>query len=218
MIKVQLLDDHKMVAQSLMQLLNQSATVRCTAVYYDVSSCTIGMLKEQPDILLLDISLKGSDCDGIQYCKRVKKSFPAVKVIMLTVNAEYSSAMEAKNNGASGYIIKGDDIADLLNGIEEVHGGNSYYSPIIERFFNQMRKKEAYLTPSERDVLCRVAHRQTRSQIALERNCSENVVNEHIQHIYQKLKINTETDLVLYALSKGIITIEEARNGKEKYV
>lgn len=104
MINLQIVDDHKMVVESLSKLINESGIAKITDVYFDLESCRKGLVKILPDILLLDIALP--DGDGVDFCAEIKKEYPGLKIIILTIYKEFSMAKRALHNGADGYILK----------------------------------------------------------------------------------------------------------------
>ena len=86
MITIQIADDHKMIVDGFTKLINESGLAIVDNVYYDLNSCRLGLAKMVPDILLLDIVIPGGD--GIDFCAEIKKSYPGLSVIMLTVYKE----------------------------------------------------------------------------------------------------------------------------------
>ena len=104
MIDLQIVDDHKMVVESLSKLIDESGIAEITDVYYDLRTCWEGLSKRLPDILLVDIALP--DGDGVDFCAEVKKVYPELKIMMLTTYKEFNIAKRALHNGALGYILK----------------------------------------------------------------------------------------------------------------
>ena len=100
MINLQIVDDHKMVVESLSKQINESGKAQVTGAYYDLASCRKGLESSVPDIMLLDIGLP--DGDGVDFCKEITKKYPNLKIIMLTSYKEFSIAKRALHNGAKG--------------------------------------------------------------------------------------------------------------------
>jgi len=96
MITIQIVDDHKLVVESLSKLVNESGIAHVSDVYYDIQSCREGLIKDRPDILLLDIGLP--DGDGVEFCGELTKQYTGLKIIMLTIYKEFSIAKRAFEN------------------------------------------------------------------------------------------------------------------------
>ncbi|MDR2026035.1 MAG: response regulator transcription factor, partial [Prevotellaceae bacterium] len=103
MISVQIVDDHNLFADSFSGTINESKFAHVTGVYYSLKSCREGLAKQLPDVILLDIEM--GDGDGIEFCAEITKTYPALKVIMVTGFREFNIAKHALHNGAHGYIL-----------------------------------------------------------------------------------------------------------------
>jgi DNA-binding NarL/FixJ family response regulator len=138
-ITLSIVEDQKLMAKSLSKMINESDAIRVLSVYYDLKSCYEGLLKESPDILLLDIGLP--DGDGVDFCAEVTKLYPALKVIILTGYKEFNIVKHALLNGASGYILKNAEPAEMFAGIEAVTRGEQFLCDEIDLLLKD--KKEA---------------------------------------------------------------------------
>jgi len=165
MISLQIVDDHKMVVESLSKLINESGKAQVTGVYYDLESCGKGLESSVPDIMLLDIGLP--DGDGVDFCKEITKKYPNLKVIMLTSYKEFSIAKRALHNGAKGYILKNAESEEMLAGIETVSDGGIFLCEEIDMLLvNKKSDDVIWLSNREREVLQYIAEGYTTNEIA----------------------------------------------------
>lgn len=165
MINVQIVDDHKMVVESLGKLINESDIARVTAAYYNLEACRHGLSAAVPDILLLDIGLP--DGDGVDFCAEIMKAYPQLKIIMLTSYKEFSIAKRALHNGALGYILKNAMSEEMFAGIDAVSRGEQFLCEEIDLLFSDKRHEEVvWLSNREKEILQYIADGNTTKEIA----------------------------------------------------
>lgn len=165
MINLQIVDDHRMVVESLSKLINESGRAKVTDVYYDLESCKAGLKKIIPDVLMLDIGLP--DGDGVDFCKEIKKDYPSLKIIMLTTYKEFSIAKRALHNGALGYILKNAECEEMLAGIETVNRGKPFLCEEIDILLKDRKNEDVvWLSNREKEVLVHIANGYTTKEIA----------------------------------------------------
>jgi DNA-binding NarL/FixJ family response regulator len=163
--RVAVVDDHKMVVESLSKLINDSGIAQVTDVYYNLKSCRLGLAERLPDLLLLDIGLP--DGDGVDFCAEIAKAYPALKIIMLTSYKEFSIAKRALHNGALGYILKNAESEEMIAGIETVNRGELFLCEEIDVLLKD-KKDEAvvWLSPREKEILQYIAEGYTTNEVA----------------------------------------------------
>jgi len=165
MLKVQIVDDHKMVAESLSRMIDDSGIARITGVYYDLESCRKGLAKNIPDILLCDIGLP--DGDGVAFCAEVKKNYQQLKIIMLTCYKEFNIARHALHNGALGYVLKNAMAEEIFAAIEAVGRGEQFLCEEIDLLLKEREDtKVVWLTNREKEVLKYIADGHTAKETA----------------------------------------------------
>lgn len=165
MINLHIVDDHKMVVESLSKLINESGVAQVGNIYHTLETCRLGLAKELPDILLLDIELP--DGDGVDFCAEIKQSYPELRIIMLTTYKEFSIAKRALHNGAHGYILKNAESEEMLLGIETVNRGEQFLCEDINLLLKAKKNEEpVWLSNREKEVLKHIADGQTTREIA----------------------------------------------------
>lgn len=195
MINLQIVDDHKMVVESLSKLINESGIAKITDVYFDLESCRKGLLKILPDILLLDIALP--DGDGVDFCAEIKKEYPGLKIIVLTTYKEFSIAKRALHNGADGYILKNADGGEMLTGIEMVSRGEQFLCEEIDLILKEKRNEDViWLAKREKEVLKYIADGYTTKEIAEMIFRNVETVRTHRRNLLIKLDAKNTAEMV----------------------
>ena len=198
MIDLHIVDDHKVVVESLSNLINASGIAQITSKYYDLKSCRSGLAKDLPDILLLDIGLP--DGDGIDFCAEITKAYPEIKIIMLTTYKEFNIAKRSLHNGALGYILKNAESREVFAGIEAVSKGEQFLCEEIDILLRENRNTEViWLTNREKEILKYIAEGFTTKEIADKIFRDEETVRTHRRNLLVKLDAKNTAVMV----SKG---------------
>lgn len=210
MINVEIVEDNKIINQSLVKLLDGSKGFKCTGSYFDCESFLENIKSSTADVILMDIKLPGMN--GIEGVKQIKKILPDVNILMLTIYEENDLIFDALCNGACGYLVKKTHPEKLLEAINEAKEGGAPMSSNIARKvigFFQVNKKvasqPALLTQREQEILKELATGKTYYAIALDLNITSDTVRFHIKNIYKKLHVHSQAEAVAEAMRKGII-------------
>jgi DNA-binding NarL/FixJ family response regulator len=218
-IRILLVDDHAVLRQALRLLLDAHQEVEVIGDVSNGREAVDAAEKLLPDVILMDMVMQG--LNGLEATRQIRKRVPKTKVLILTGYMEDDQIMAALRAGAAGYIVKKSDVTELLLGIQSVYRGNTYFSSAISdtvpisEFLWQAQKgdgKAGYelLTSREREVLQLIAEGHSNQRIADDLFISVKTVEAHKAHIMSKLHAQNRTDLIRYAIRKGIVNLEAA--------
>lgn len=213
MIKVSIVEDNVNIRKGLAVLIDGTDGYECIETFSDCESMLRQLPPLKPNIILMDIGLKGMN--GIDGVKAIKKILPDVNVIMLSVFEDDDLIFDALCAGACGYLTKRTPPARILEAIKEAHeGGSPMNAHIARKVVNLFKKKEVHsedpsesfqLSLRERRILNLLAEGSSYDEIAEALFISISTVRYHIGNIYKKLHVVNQTEAVAKALRKGII-------------
>ncbi|MGZ8920215.1 MAG: response regulator transcription factor [Limisphaerales bacterium] len=201
-LRVSIVEDDNEIRAHLAQLIAKARWFSLVSDHGVASEAIPAILKEAPEIVLMDINLPGMN--GIECTRILKQKLPAMQILMLTVFEDSELIFESLKAGASGYLLKRTPSAKLLEALQEVHQGGSPMSSSIARrvvqYFKDDRKRAPeidQLTDRERAVLGSLARGQLYKEIAEALGMSIDTVRKHLQSIYHKLHVHTRTEAVV---------------------
>lgn len=203
MITVHLTDDHAMVVELLIPIINDSGIARVTGYSLKLSECRKALAFNRPDILFLDINM--SDGNGFVFCAEMHRLYPELKIVGLTGHDEYSSVMLMLKNGASGYIVKSEAVGDVIDAIQAVMDGETYISPRMKQVIRKTTQTDIFLTPREKQVLQMVANGMTNPQISEKLCVAISTIRSFRKKLNIKLNASNPVELVMNARKKGFI-------------
>ncbi|MCH8962366.1 MAG: response regulator transcription factor [Bacteroidetes bacterium] len=218
MIKVVLADDHRIVLQGLKGLLDLEADMSVVAEAEDGIEAIRLVEETQPDVLVVDLMMPG--LDGLAVTRQVRQRVSSTQVVVLSMHAAEGYVLEALRYGALGYVLKESDMADLVRAIRYAASGRRFLStPLSERAINAYaeRAQEAAtdpyetLTMREQEVLQLTVEGHTRTEAADRLSISSRTVETHRANLMRKLNCRNQTDLIRYALRRGLIPIDVPR-------
>ena len=218
MIKIILVDDHKIIRDGLKALLMGSDEVEI------VGECTDGIHvndylrknKENVDVVLMDINMP--ELNGIDATKKVLNEFPGTKILVLTMHNEEGYISKILKAGAKGYILKNTGDVELIDAIKKVNDGATYFSSEVSEIMmakymkdNNAPKLQSSLvtiddlTERELEVLKLIAEEQTNNQIAEILCISPRTVDTHRRNLAQKLGVKNAAGLVRFAVENHVV-------------
>jgi DNA-binding NarL/FixJ family response regulator len=212
-INILLADDHQVVRQGLRALLEAENDFVVVGEVGDGLTAVQEAGKLKPHVLIADIMMPG--INGIEVVRQVKHRSPDTKLIVLSMYADESHVFEALQNGASAYVLKGSSADELVHAVREVMAGRRYFSESVaalalEAVYDSNKEREPYntLTTREREVLHLSAEGHNNTQIAEKLMISPRTVETHRANLMRKLGLQNQTDLVRYAIKRGILSID----------
>jgi two-component system response regulator NreC len=211
-IRVMLVDDHAVVRAGLRMMLESEADFDICSEASTASEAIVKTAQEKPDVILMDIGLP--DMTGIDATKEIKRAFPDIPVVALTIHEDEEYFFKMLDAGASGYVPKRAAPEELLSAIRAAYSGEVYLYPslaklLVRDFLSQQQESAANtlngLTAREEEVLALLAEGESNTEIAEKLTISPKTVARHRENIMNKLNLHSRTDLVKYAIRKGII-------------
>lgn len=216
MINVMIADDQELICQSLEIVIKNKADMNVVAIAHNGIETIELAKKHKPDVLLLDIRMPG--INGVECIKILKEKKLSTKIIILTTFDDDEYVFEAVKNGASGYLLKGISLDELVKSIRLVAEGGSLISPDVAtkvfKLFSDMAKSsykqkvdERFLNTfnsSELKIIQLVGRGFSNKEITDELNISEGTVRNYISNILFKLDLKSRTQLAILAVQTGI--------------
>lgn len=216
MTTIILADDHRIVRQGLRALLEAEPDFRLVGETGDGLEAVQLTQRLQPDVVVLDLMMPS--INGLEATRQISDSCPQTHVIILSMHADEGYVLESLRNGATGYVLKDSSADDLVRAVREVVAGRRYLSaPLSERAIEVYMQKtqetavDPYerLTNREREVLHLAAAGHSSTEIAERLSISSRTVETHRANMMRKLDLHSQTDLIRYALKRGIIPMED---------
>lgn len=211
MIRLLICDDHAIVRQGLKQILADAPDVEVAAEAGDGPEAIHGVRKGGVDVLLLDIALPGRD--GLDVLKQIHQEFPKLPVLVVSTYPEKQYALRSLRLGASGYLNKGADPAELIAAIRKVAQGGMFVSPAAaETLASAMRKDSdrpphELLSPREYQVFIHIAAGKSLSDIAAQLSLSLNTVSTYRARIMDKIETHNDVETALYAVRHHLVSM-----------
>ena len=207
-IRILVVDDHNIVRQGLVALLNTVAGFEVIAEASDGEEAIHVHRKFKPDVTLMDLRLPR--VPGVEAIARIRQESPAARFIVLTTFDGDEDIYRALQAGAKGYLLKGVDVDELADAIRAVHAGKSRIPAFVaEKLAERMGGPS--LTARELGVLQRIVAGRSNKEIAGDLNISEATVKTHINSILSKLGVSDRTHAATTALQRGIVHLDEER-------
>ena len=214
-IRVLIVDDHAIVRKGIRALLVTEPDIQVIGEASDGAEAIALAQALHPDVILMDLVMP--KIDGIEATRQITASQPGVRVLVLTSFAADDKVFPAIKAGALGYLLKDTGPDDLLRAIHQVHLGQPTLEPSIARkvLSELAHPPEKPLTPDplterELDVLRRVAQGKSNKEIAEQLGIAEMTVRAHVSNILGKLHLASRTQAALYALRKGLASLEDS--------
>jgi two-component system response regulator NreC len=212
-IRVLVVDDHTIVREGVRILLEAQPDIQVVGEAADGEDALTQVRELQPDIVLIDLAMPR--LNGLEATRAIKRDYPQIYVIALTMYESDEYFFQVLNAGASGYVLKKAASSDLLAAIRAVHGGDVFLYPSVARrlvsdYLTRVKSEEEQkgydgLTAREREVLKLIAEGHTNQVIADKLVISPSTVQTHRTRIMQRLNLHTRAELIKYAIRKGLL-------------
>lgn len=209
--RVLIADDHPMARLAIRSLLEQDQAFHVVGEAIDGEEAFRLCGELQPDLVLMDINMP--KWSGLTATREVKKAFPQIKVVILSVSDDVGDLFTAIQFGAQGYLLKNlepDDWITYLNALlgEDTEVSREMAGRLLHRFRRENSPNEpspSVLTPREKEILLCIATGETNREISDRLHIAENTVKNHIKNILEKLGLVNRVQLAAYAVRHGLI-------------
>ena len=213
-IRILVADDHTVIRRGIVGLLNAQSDMEVVAEAGTGREAVAQAMALKPDVALLDVAMP--DLNGLGATREIKEQLPAAAVLILTMHDREDYLFQALRAGASGYVLKGADIDDLLTAVRAVARGGVYLFPQVARellsdYLRRVKSgedvKSSYdgLTDREREILQLIAEGKTAARIAEDLHISAHTVRSHRDNIMMKLDLHDRAALIRYAIRRGLV-------------
>ncbi len=206
--RVLIADDHKLLVEAFVNLLENQAEVVGTVL--DGRALLKEAPRLKPDIIVLDISMP--KLNGLEAGQQLKQIMPEVKLIFLTMHEDSDLAVEAFRLGASGYLLKSSAASELFRAVQEVSQGRAYVTPqiaqgMLESFAHGTEvRSDSKLTARQREILQLLAEGNTMKEVASILNIAPRTVAFHKYRMMERLGLKNNTDLLRLAIKERIVS------------
>lgn len=215
-IRVLVVDDQRLFRESIAGMLALESSFKVVGTAADGAEGVELTRQLLPDVVLMDVKMP--HMDGITAIRQIKAELPKTRIILLTTFTSDGYVLEGLAAGANGYLLKDTSVAGLTSAIRAVHAGEQVTTPDVTMRMMQLLEKQHIeedrnndgLTTREMETLLLVARGLIAKEIARALSISEKTVRNHISNIYRKLGIYDRSQVVIYAMKKGLMTIQEA--------
>ena len=213
-ITVLLAEDHMIVREGLKKLLESENDIEVVGEATTGRQAVELNQKLRPAVIVMDIAMP--QMNGLEATRQILKTFPAVKVIILSAHSDDAYVENATALGASGYLLKQTSAHFLSEAIRAVQKGSTFFSPTVAKRFHKLQQESldrkgqpktdlTHLSSREAEVLQLIAEGEANKQIAEKLSISIKTIEKHREHLMRKLDIHDTAGLTRYAIEQGII-------------
>ena len=211
MVRAIMFEDSKTFRNTISEYFEGSDKVYLAAAFANADDAVSQVKKYQPDVVLMDIQMSGTT--GLEALHQIKAASPNTKIMMLTSFDDNDKIFTAICGGASGYLLKSEDVEHIEKAIGDIENGGANMSPSIARKAMEMFKENmikgepeyANLTTRQKEVLTCLVNGMSYKMIAGKLNISYETVSDHIKLIYKKLHVNSASEAVREAIVRRLV-------------
>lgn len=210
MVKVLVADDHAVVREGLKRILSQGPGIEVVAEAEDGAGAIEAAGSNDVDIVILDMSMPGRG--GLETLQELKRRWPAMGVLVLSMHPEHQYAIRVLREGADGYLSKESAAEELLAALRKIHSGGKYVSPALGERLAQTVEKGFEVAPHERlstrefQVMVQLASGKTVTEIAEELHLSVKTISTYRSRVLEKMSLRNNAELMHYAIEEGLVS------------
>ncbi len=209
MIRLLVADDHAIVRKGIEQIIDETPDIRVADQACNGQEALDKVLKNDYDLVLLDISMPGRD--GLEILKELKNQRPKLNVLMLSMYPEEQYAVRALRSGASGYLTKESAPDELIDAIRKVSSGHKYVSEsLAEKLADELSDRgdqplHRKLSDREYRIMCMMASGKKQAEIADELSLSIKTVSTYRTRLLKKMNMKTNSEITRYAIENKLV-------------
>jgi DNA-binding NarL/FixJ family response regulator len=216
MTTIVLADDHALIREGLRTVLAGEGDWLVVGEAADGMEAMALAEQLQPDVLIVDLMLPS--LSGLEVIREVARRVKRTRIVALSMHANESYVLAALRNGASAYVLKDTSSTEIIQAVREVLAGRRYLGPPLSQYALEAYIQKAKgapldlyetLTTREREVLHLAAQGETTPAIAARLGVSPRTVETHRTNLMRKLGLRSHTDLIRYALQRGLIPLQD---------
>ena len=210
-LRVVIVEDHALVRAGMRALVQKIDGVEVVSDVGDGWEAVKAVQADAPDLVLMDIAMPG--LNGLDATSRIVKESPTTRVILLSMHANEEYFQQALQAGASGYLLKGAELAELELAIRTVGKGETYLTPAVAKYAIEVYREKSEgpssplsrLSMRQREILQLIAEGQTTKDIAQRLNLSVKTIETHRSQLMERLEIHDVPGLVRFAIRVGLV-------------
>ncbi|WP_296949449.1 response regulator transcription factor [uncultured Massilia sp.] len=207
MTRVVIADDHELIREGIKKIVRACADLKIVGEASDLKQAIALVAQVRPDVAVLDISLP--DYDGLDGLVELRRHFPSLRVVMLSMHPEERYALGALRAGALAYVSKARASTELVDAVRAAAVGDGWIGPRVSRLLDDetrpvLRAPHHSLTPREAEIVALIGAGLQIKQVAAELGISVSSVNTYRGRIFRKMGLSTNAALIRYALQHGL--------------
>ncbi|KPB03391.1 response regulator [Bacillus sp. CHD6a] len=212
MINVMLVDDHAILRDGLKTIISLESDMKVIGEATGEKEMDELLQRQRPHVIVMDINMP--DKDGIELTKKVKKEYPEIKVLILTMYKHDEYFLSAIREGADGYLLKDSHSDQVIDAIRTVNRGESIIHPAMTKKLIdyhqqgiQQSEDTTTLTEREQEVLVCLVEGLSNKEIAQRLYISDKTVKIHVSKIFKKLNVKSRSQVVIYAVQHKLVSL-----------
>jgi len=204
-IRVLIVDDHAMIRLALAEAIARKPQFELAGEAIDGEQAVEMCRRVLPDVVTMDFQLPG--IDGVEASTRILEGCPSARIILISVFDGEEDIWRAVQAGARGYLLKSLEVEELLDAIQHVAAGDTYFPPKIAAKIAARRSRQN-LTPREIQVLQQLVAGRSNKEIAADLGVSESMAKAHLKHLFAKLGVADRTQAAITAVHRGLVHLK----------
>lgn len=208
LIRLVIADDHELIREGIKKIVRHCADLKVVGEAADLKQAIPLIAQVRPDLVVLDVTLP--DADGLEGLAALRRHFPGLRIVMLSMHPEERYAVEALRAGALGYVSKGAATADLVEALRKAGQGAPWVGPRVAELLAREAAAPTpppphrLLTPREGEIVALIGAGLQVKQVAAELGISISSVNTYRNRIFRKMGLSSNAALIRYALRHGL--------------